>query len=129
MILGRPFLATSYAVIRCRNGLLTLAFRNLIVQFNVFHSSNQSIAMDDLEEVNMIESLIGNFFEGSSYSDPLEKCVTLFGQDFDEERYIEEVNAILDLTPMMNTSQWAKNFESLIVSEFSMFYQLSSHAI
>jgi len=96
---------------------MTLAFENITVQLNVFHNSNQPIVMDDLEEVNIIESLISSSFEGSSYSDPLEKCVTQFGQDFDEKSYIEEVNALLDLIPTMDTSQWARKFESLSVSE------------
>ncbi|XP_077215705.1 uncharacterized protein LOC143850332 [Tasmannia lanceolata] len=36
IILGRPFLATSNALINCRNGLMKLSFGNTSVDFNVF---------------------------------------------------------------------------------------------
>ena len=39
--LGRPFLATADAVIRCRNGVMTLSFGNMTVELNVFHTSSQ----------------------------------------------------------------------------------------
>ena len=59
VILGRPFLATSDAVIRCRNGVMTLAFGNMKLKLNVFNNGFQSLEMDDEEEVNMIDVLIG----------------------------------------------------------------------
>ena len=36
-ILGRPFLATSNALINCRNGMLKLSFGNMIVRLNIFN--------------------------------------------------------------------------------------------
>ncbi len=114
VILGRPFLATSNAVISCRNGIMTLAFGNMTVQLNVFHSSSQSTEMDDLEEIHMIENIISSSFEESSYSDPLERCLANFGQDCESS---QEVNALLDSIPVMDTSRWATKFESLPISE------------
>ena len=37
VILGRPFLSTSNAVINCPNRLMKLPFRNMIVDMNVFN--------------------------------------------------------------------------------------------
>ena len=36
VILGLPFLVTSDAVIRCRNGVVTLSFKNMKLELNVF---------------------------------------------------------------------------------------------
>ena len=37
IILGRLFLATSYALINCRNGLMQLIFGNMTMEINVFN--------------------------------------------------------------------------------------------
>ena len=36
VILGRPFLATSNALINCRNGLMKLSFGNMTLEMNIF---------------------------------------------------------------------------------------------
>ncbi|RVW72679.1 Gag-Pol polyprotein [Vitis vinifera] len=38
IILGRPFLATTNALINCQNGLMQLSFGNMTVEMNVFNS-------------------------------------------------------------------------------------------
>ena len=37
IILGRPFLATSNALINCRNGMIKLSFGNMTLDLNVFN--------------------------------------------------------------------------------------------
>ena len=37
IILGRPFLATSNAIINCRNGIMQLTFGNMTLELNIFH--------------------------------------------------------------------------------------------
>jgi len=37
VILGRPFLATTNALINCRNGMMTLSFGNMTVELNIFN--------------------------------------------------------------------------------------------
>ncbi|KAL6310558.1 hypothetical protein AAG906_015296 [Vitis piasezkii] len=39
IILGRPFLATSNAIINCRNRLMQLTFGNMTLELNVFYMS------------------------------------------------------------------------------------------
>ena len=41
IILGRPFLATSNAIINCRNGLMQLTFGNMTLELNIFHMSRR----------------------------------------------------------------------------------------
>ena len=41
IILGRPFLATSNAIINWRNGVMQLTFRNMTLELNIFHLSKK----------------------------------------------------------------------------------------
>ena len=41
IILGRPFLATSYAIINCRNGVMQLTFGNMTLEVNIFHLTHK----------------------------------------------------------------------------------------
>ena len=48
IILGRPILATSNAIINCRNGVIQLTFGNMTLELNIFHLSNKhKLAEDD----------------------------------------------------------------------------------
>ena len=55
IILGRPFLATSNAIINCRNGVMQLTFGNMTLELNIFHLSKnhmhqQEDVVDDYAE-------------------------------------------------------------------------------
>ena len=41
IILGRPFLATSNAIINFRNGVMQLTFGNMTLELNIFHLNNK----------------------------------------------------------------------------------------
>ena len=60
IILGRPFLATSNAIINCRNGVMQLAFGNMTLELNIFHLSKRHMHLegDDCEEVCMIDAIL-----------------------------------------------------------------------
>ena len=49
IILGRPFLATSNAIINCRNGVMQLTFGNMTLELNIFHLSNKDKPAEDEE--------------------------------------------------------------------------------
>ncbi|KAL6347342.1 hypothetical protein AAG906_016799 [Vitis piasezkii] len=49
IILGRPFLATSNAIINCRNGLMQLTFGNMTLELNIFHMSKKQITPEEEE--------------------------------------------------------------------------------
>ena len=50
IILGRPFLATSNAIINCWNGVMQLTFGNMTLELNIFHLSNKhKLAEHDMQ--------------------------------------------------------------------------------
>ena len=49
IILGRPFLATTNAIINCRNGVMQLTFSNMTLELNIFHLSNRDKPAEDKE--------------------------------------------------------------------------------
>ncbi|RVW59871.1 hypothetical protein CK203_100563 [Vitis vinifera] len=61
IILGRPFLATSNAIINCRNGVMQLTFGNMTLELNIFHLCQKHIHPEEdegREEVCMIDTLV-----------------------------------------------------------------------
>ena len=60
IILGRPFLATSNAIINCRNGVMQLTFGNMTLELNIFHLSKRHMhsKKDDCEEVCIIDAIL-----------------------------------------------------------------------
>ena len=49
IILGRPFLATSNAIINCRNGVMQLTFGNMTLELNIFHLGSKHKSMEEQE--------------------------------------------------------------------------------
>ncbi|RVW44183.1 Transposon Ty3-G Gag-Pol polyprotein [Vitis vinifera] len=61
IILGRPFLATSNAIINCRNGLMQLTFGNMTLDLNIFYMSKKQITPEEeegSEELCIIDTLV-----------------------------------------------------------------------
>ena len=60
IILGRPFLATSNAIINCRNGVMELTFGNMTLELNIFPLSKRHMQLveDGLEEVCIIDTIL-----------------------------------------------------------------------
>ena len=60
IILGRPFLATSNAIINFRNGVMQLTFGNMTLELNIFHLSKRHMHSkeDDCGEVCIIDTIL-----------------------------------------------------------------------
>ena len=60
IMLGRPFLAISNAIINCRNGVMQLTFGNMTLQLNIFLLSKRHMqpVEDDCEEVCVIDTIL-----------------------------------------------------------------------
>ena len=60
IILGRPFLATSNAIINCRNGVMQLTFGNMTLELNIFHLSKKHMkSVEDVpEEACIIDTIL-----------------------------------------------------------------------
>ena len=75
VILGRPFLATSNALINCRSGVLKLSFGNMTLEFYIFNTCKQPRDEEDVHEVDLIETLVQEQFNKTYFSNPLEACL------------------------------------------------------
>ena len=60
IILGRPFLATSNAIINFQNGVMKLTFGNMTLELNIFHliKKHMQPAEDGPEEVCIIDTIL-----------------------------------------------------------------------
>ena len=65
IILGWPFLATSNAIINCRNGLMLLTFGNMTLELNIFHLSKKHMPPmeEDQEQVCHIDAILGEQYQ------------------------------------------------------------------
>ena len=64
IILGRPFLATSNAIINCRNRVMQLTFGNMTLELNIFYLSNKhklaEVTSKDLRKSAQLVQVHGN---------------------------------------------------------------------
>ena len=60
IILRRPFLATSNAIINCQNGVMQLTIGNMTLELNIFYLSKKHILLVEygLEEVCIIDTIL-----------------------------------------------------------------------
>jgi len=112
VILGRPFLATSNALINCRNGIMKLTFGNMTVELNIFNNCKQPGIDDDAEilEVDMIQNLVEDKFSRSMFSDPIEACLL---NPMSDDIELEKAHVVLDVDPVMDTNGCNSCFEDL----------------
>ena len=75
IILGRSFLATSNAIINCRNGVMQLTFGNMTLELNIFHLSKKHMlpVEDGLEEVCIINTILEEQVDQQGMEDVLTK--------------------------------------------------------
>ena len=59
IIYGRPFLATSNAIINCWNGVMQLTFGNMTLKLNIFHMSNKHKPVGAERQISNDLCLIG----------------------------------------------------------------------
>ena len=82
IILGRPFLATSNAIINCRNGVMRLTFGNMTLELNVFHLSSKHEPSEEKETEEVCLIGIG---EGEHYAQKLQEELMESIGEFDEK--------------------------------------------
>ena len=84
IILGRPFLATSNAIIKCRNGVMQLTFGNMTLELNIFHLSKKHMqpTEEGSEEICIIDTILEEQADQQQRRDVLTK--ELF--DYPEEQ-------------------------------------------
>jgi hypothetical protein len=102
VILGRPFLATANVLINCRSGVMKISFGNMMVELTIFHIRKQPLDYDQMNQVCLIEEILDEVIEESSIEDPLEACLAQFGEDLDLDKLKEQVDALLETTPLVS---------------------------
>ena len=86
IILGRPFLATSNAIINCRNGVMQLTFENMTLELNIFHLSKKHMHVEEegLEEVCLIDTILEEQAEQLQLQDKLIEELSDFSEELQE---------------------------------------------
>ena len=86
IILGRPFLATSNAIINCRNGVMQLTFKNMTLELNIFHLSKKHmhVVEEGPEEVCLIDTILEEQAEQQQLQDVLIKERADFHEELHE---------------------------------------------
>jgi hypothetical protein len=86
VILGRPFLATANACIKCQTGVMEILFRNIKVRLNIFNAFQHAPEQNECFFVDNIEEYVEDSLPSLLADDPLEACLTHFGfEDFDTD--------------------------------------------
>ena len=120
-ILGRPFLATSNALINCRSGVLKLSFGNMTLELNIFNTCKQPRDEEDVHEVDLIETLVREQFNKTCFSDPLEACqANSCNFNFDENSEISYFRWLLESAKELEASNWKLKYEELPPREIKL---------
>lgn len=111
LILGRPFLANSNAIIHYRNGQLRLSIGHLTIDLNISNINKRPREFKN-DEADMIQMLVdGNL---GDTSDSLTMCLDHFTSKFNINEYTSELNDLLD------TSYNSQKFDQLMTTEVAI---------
>ncbi|XP_043696755.1 uncharacterized protein LOC122647429 [Telopea speciosissima] len=99
VILGHPFLATANACINYKSSAMDISFGNKKLRLNIFNASLGPYREDECFALDMIDEVVSQYTSQILTNDPLQLMMSFGAEDFDEEAYTEEVNAMLDLKP------------------------------
>ncbi|MGV8048434.1 hypothetical protein PJP07_29985, partial [Mycobacterium kansasii] len=112
VILSHPFLATSNAIINCRNGVMSMSFGNMTLEMNIFFNTGKRLEEDDdVHDINMIDTFVEDRTPLTLSSDPLETCLA-HSHEFDDDM-IRETCVMLDAAPVLEVNWWRPQFEEL----------------
>ena len=86
IILGRPFLSTSNAIINCRNGVMQLTFGNMTLELNIFHlrKKHMHVVEEGPEEVCLIDTILEKQAEQQQLHDVLIEELADFHEELQE---------------------------------------------
>ncbi|RVW18965.1 Retrovirus-related Pol polyprotein from transposon 17.6 [Vitis vinifera] len=113
IILGRPFLATSNAIINCRNGLMQLTFGNMTLDLNIFYMSKKQITPEEEEgpeELCIIDTLVEEHCN-QNMQDKLNESLVDFEEGFSESPTVlatlQSWRKIEEILPLFNKEEEA----------------------
>ncbi|KAL6310789.1 hypothetical protein AAG906_017241 [Vitis piasezkii] len=118
IILGRPFLATSNAIINCRNGLMQLTFGNMTLDLNIFYMSKKQTTPEEeegLEELCIIDTLVEEHCN-QNMQDKLNESLV----DFEEGLYFQiEIDLAIKKRPLLHV-----HLEHMLTGECLLDYAM-----
>ena len=93
IILGRPFLATSNAIINCRNRVMQLTFGNMTLDLNIFYLSKKHMqpVEDDPEEICIIDAILEEQAEQQKMQDVLNEELVEWSE---EQQETQDINVV-----------------------------------
>nr|CAN75109.1 hypothetical protein VITISV_010027 [Vitis vinifera] len=113
IILGRPFLATSNAIINCRNGLMQLTFGNMTLDLNIFYMSKKQITPEEEEgpeELCIIDTLVEEHCN-QNMQDKLNESLVNFEEGLSESPTVlatlQSWRKIEEILPLFNKEEKA----------------------
>ena len=78
----------------------------MTMELNIFNITKQPHNLDDgIVDLDLIEEIVDNTFLSNLSYNPLQTCLTQFDLNFDINRSVDEVNALLDSAPSMDTNK------------------------
>ncbi|RVW62059.1 Transposon Ty3-I Gag-Pol polyprotein, partial [Vitis vinifera] len=113
IILGRPFLATSNAILNCRNGLMQLTFGNMTLDLNIFYMSKKQITPEEEEgpeELCIIDTLVEEHCN-QNMKDKLNESLVNFEEGLSESptmlATLQSWRKIEEILPLFNKEEEA----------------------
>ena len=93
IILGRPFLATSNAIINFRNGVMQLTFGNMILELNIFHLSKKHMPSveEGPEEVCIMDTILEKEVDQQQMQDVLIEEMSNCSEELQE---VQDLNTV-----------------------------------
>uniref|UniRef100_A0A2N9H028 RNA-directed DNA polymerase n=1 Tax=Fagus sylvatica TaxID=28930 RepID=A0A2N9H028_FAGSY len=126
IILSRPFLVTTNALINCRNGRIKITFGSMTAELNIFNVMRQQLEDDECHYVNLIDTVVQEEFNRNCFSDPLETLLTnsVNSYDIEHDAKLTEICSLLDSSQVLEEEQvmavnepWRPRFEELPETE------------
>ncbi|XP_022846301.1 uncharacterized protein LOC111369048 [Olea europaea var. sylvestris] len=115
IILGRPFLVTTNALINCKNDLMRLTFGNMTLEVNIFHVTKRPMEDDECHQTYIIDAFTQEEASTTIDIDPSNSFLlnfeTSYGFDVDDYANVCVVFAKLQ---DCRTSPWQPKFEALL---------------
>ena len=103
-ILGKPFFATSKAIIQCHSGQLELSFENFMVTLSMFHDGNYQPKINNFGSIRLLDNHVSDPFSHNFSTNLLEGYLENFGIDFYNDPSIRKVKALLDFILLVDVT-------------------------
>ncbi|XP_076942486.1 uncharacterized protein LOC143612366 [Bidens hawaiensis] len=110
VILGRPFLATTNALINCRTGVVDMDFGNKNLRLNVFSNVSNPLVSDECFATEVIDGL--NPHESEDYA--IEECAICCRKTVEHILQLQEEEKVLELyAASIGKPPWSQQVERL----------------